>query len=109
MCRRSTKILRAIDLLGRLDFQDMTQTPEDELPVPLDQAMFRMPMRTRSGRALIGFQAVRRALAQTPLGFLPALVLYLPGVSAIGEKVYDRVAANRAREGACAVAPGSRD
>lgn len=101
MCRRSTRFLRAIDWLGRLAFQDMTGVPDAELPVDRDEAMRGIPMLTRTGRALVGYPAMRRALLQTPLGVLPALVMYLPGVSHVGRRVYRRVAENRARALVC--------
>ena len=72
-----------------------------DLPVPMEAALQGMPMRTRDGRVLVGFPAVRRALRRTPLGCLPALVMYVPGVSDLGRAVYGVVARNRARE--CAV------
>lgn len=106
MCRRSTRALRRLDWLGRLAFEDMTRTPPGELPVSPDAAMRGLPMRTRAGAALVGYPAMRRALLQTPLGFLPALLMYLPGISHAGEWVYGRVAAGRARD-ACTIHPGS--
>lgn len=107
MCRRTVRWLRFLDWLGRLDYRDMTTVPEAELPFPMEQAMHGMPMRTRDGRALIGFEAVRRALLQTPLGAIPALLLYLPGVSALGARVYRRVATHRRRDTACSPLPGA--
>lgn len=95
MCRRTTRILRRLDWLGRLEFRDMLKEPN--LPVAMEVAMQGMPMRTRQGRVLVGFPAVRRALLQTPLGAVPALVLYVPGVSNLGQVVYGWVARNRAR------------
>lgn len=108
MCRGTVRWLRRLDWLRRLEFRDMTAVPPSELPYPIEQAMLGMPMRTRDGRALIGFRAVRRALLQTPLAALPALILYLPGVSAIGARVYRRVATHRGRDGACPVPAGER-
>lgn len=102
MCRRSVRILCTLDWLGRLEAQDMTAVPESELPVPMDAAMLGMPMRTRGGRVLVGYPAVRRALAQTPLGALPGLVLYIPGISGLGRMVYDHIARNRRRSVSCA-------
>jgi predicted DCC family thiol-disulfide oxidoreductase YuxK len=89
--------LRRLDWLGRLEFKDMTLVP-GELPVDMDVAMTGMPMRTRDGRVLVGFEAVRRALLQTPLGAPAALLLYVPGVSQLGAGVYRRVATNRRRD-----------
>lgn len=61
-----------------------------------------MPMVTRDGRVLVGFPAVRRAALQTPLGLVPALVLFIPGVSHAGAWAYGVIAARRGRD-ACGV------
>jgi predicted DCC family thiol-disulfide oxidoreductase YuxK len=97
MCRRTTRLLRAVDLFHRLEFVDLTAVPPESLPVAPEAAMAGMPMRTRAGRTLLGFPAVRRALSQTalaPAGWL----LYLPGVSHLGRIVYKRIAASRRRD-----------
>lgn len=107
MCRRSTRILRRLDWLDRLAFEDMTRTPPHELPVPPDAALRGIPMRTRDGRTMIGYPALRRALLQTPPGCVPALLMYLPGVSHLGRAAYARVAASRSRD-ACALHPGEK-
>jgi len=96
LCRRTVVWLRRLDWLGRLEFVDMTTA--SDLPVPMEAAIRGMPMRTEDGRILVGFPAVRRALAQTPLGFLPALLMYLPGVAAVAGRVYARLATGRARD-----------
>lgn len=105
MCRRTTRLLRAVDWFGRLNFVDMTSIPAADLPVDPEAAMKGMPMRTRDGRTLVGFPAVRRALAQTPLAPL-AWLLYLPVISAAGAAAYRHIAAGRRRD--CATAPGLR-
>ncbi len=101
MCRKSSRRLRRLDWLGALYFEDSTALPDDQLPVTREEAMTAMPMRTKDGRILLGFPALRRALLRTPLGFLPALALYLPGVSHLGRRVYRHVAANRERTTTC--------
>lgn len=106
MCRRTTVWLRRLDWLGRLSFCDFTMQPVGSLPVSLETAMGGMPMVTRDGRVLVGFPAVRRAGLQTILGFLPCLVLYVPGASHVGRWIYGVVAANRRRD-VCEV-PGAR-
>ena len=98
LCRRSTRTLRRLDWLHRLEFRDMTRVPASELPVPMETAMRGMPMRTRCGRILVGFAAVRRALAQTPLGAPWAWLLYVPGVDAVGAAAYRRIALRRGRD-----------
>lgn len=59
-------------------------------------------MRTRRGKTLVGFAAIRRALLQTPVGVLPALLMHLPGISHMGQRIYNHIAANRRRSLACA-------
>lgn len=100
MCRRTVRLVHALDWFGRLQIKDMTGVPPGELPVRMEIAMTGMPMRTRDGRVLVGFEAVRRALAQTA-GAPVAWVLYLPGVSWLGQRVYGHIARNRRR--ACAI------
>lgn len=99
MCRRSVTWLRRLDWLGRLRFADMTTAAD--LPVAFDVAMRGMPMQTRSGRVHVGFPAVRRALLQTPLGFLPACLLYIPGISHVGTRYYGYIARRRRRNAVC--------
>ncbi len=106
-CRRSTRVLRRLDWLGRLEFTDLN-TAGDGLPVTLDDAMRGMPMRTRDGRVLLGFPAIRRALLQTPPGAPIAALLYLPGVSHAARPVYRWVAANRPRDACAAGHAGER-
>lgn len=96
LCRRTTSTLRRLDWLSRLEFRDMTTTPD--LPVSFEQAMTGMPMRTRDGQVLVGFPAVRRALVQTPLGCPVAAIMYLPGISALSRRVYGAIARNRGRD-----------
>jgi predicted DCC family thiol-disulfide oxidoreductase YuxK len=106
LCRRSVLWLRRLDWLGRLEFQDMTRIPAAELPVRFEDAMRGLPMRTRDGRTLIGFEAIRRALMQTPLGILFAWAMYLPGIDHAGRRVYRHIADHRRRDSACAVQSG---
>lgn len=101
MCRRSVRIILALDWLNRLDSQDSTAINDDQLPVNRDESLTGIPMLTRQGESLVGFPAIRRALRQTPLGVIPALLLYLPGFSHIGKRIYNRIAARRSRTAVC--------
>lgn len=107
MCRRSVRCIKRLDWFGRLEARDSTLTDPAELPVPMDEAMRGIPMRTRDGRALVGFPAVRRALLQTPLGVIPAALLYVPIVSHVGRRVYGAIAAHRSREIVCVNDPNA--
>ncbi|MFN0132685.1 MAG: thiol-disulfide oxidoreductase DCC family protein [Phycisphaerales bacterium] len=95
LCQGTVRVLRGLDWLGRLEFRDMLA--EADLPVALEEAMRGMPMRTREGRVLVGYPAVRRALAQTPVGLLPGLLMYVPGLAWIGSRVYGEIARRRGR------------
>lgn len=97
-CRGTTRWLRRLDWLDRLEIRDMNAVSAEELPVPIERAAEGMPMRTSDGRVLIGFPAVRRALRVTPIGFLPATLLYLPGVSHVARYMYGYVASHRPRD-----------
>lgn len=103
-CRRSARNLHRLDWLGRLEFVDLASIPPADLPVPIEAAMKGMPLRTRGGRILLGFPAIRHALLQTPVGFLPALLMWIPGLSHIAEWVYEWVATHRKRD-TCAIHP----
>lgn len=105
MCRRSVRFLKRIDWLDRLAYRDMSGLPADELPVTFEQSLTGMPMRTKNGAVIIGFPAVRRALRQTPIGCVPAMALYVPGVSWCGRRAYGKAVEhrNRTSRGACAV------
>lgn len=98
MCRRSSAWLIRLDWLDRLERRDMLGVEAGTLPVTLEDAMNGMPMLTREGPVLLGFPAVRRALRQTPLGFLPGVALHLPLISHLGQRVYQRVAVARRRD-----------
>ncbi|MEM8835058.1 MAG: DUF393 domain-containing protein [Planctomycetota bacterium] len=102
MCRRGTARLKKLDWLDRLELRDGTGAHTDDRPGGEEEFARGIPMRTRDGRALFGFPAMRRALRQTPLGFVPALLMHVPGISHAGAAVYDKIAANRARETVCA-------
>lgn len=98
MCRRTARTLRFLDWFGSLGFADLAEASRTNPMIDPAAAMRGMPMVTREGHILYGFVAVRRAMRQTPVGLLPALLLYLPGVSWVGRIVYQRVADNRRRE-----------
>ena len=55
----------------------------------------------RDGVVEVGYEAVMRIVGWTPLGFAPASVRYVPGVSWIGRRIYNRIAATRPRDGSC--------
>lgn len=93
MCVRSAKWVGRLDWWHRIELRDLSTDPT--LPMSIEDTADGMPMLTRSGRTLIGYPAIRRAIVQTPLGFLPGLLMYVPGISHMGDRVYKRAAAHR--------------
>ncbi|MBA4039053.1 MAG: hypothetical protein C0468_01760 [Planctomyces sp.] len=110
LCTGWARFFGRLDWLGRLEMVDLTRTPDEALPVPREAALRGMPVRTRSGRVLVGFPAVRYALTQTPVGVVPGWALMVPGVAWLGRVAYDWFAARR-RAISCrlGVAPRSDD
>lgn len=100
LCRRSVRLLRKLDWLNRLDFQDLA-TAVEVLRISPEQALRGMPLKTAHGQILIGFKALRRALLQTPLGFVPACLAHIPLVSHLGSALYTFIAARRGRDPLC--------
>ncbi len=95
LCQRSVRWFKRLDWFGRLAYEDMHRVDLGALGLTLEMADAGIPMRTRRGAVLVGYPAVRRALRQTVLGFVPALLMYVPGISHAGRGVYAHIARNR--------------
>lgn len=107
LCRRTVRVLRALDWLGTLRFEDMLTARPGTQPVPIETAMRGMPMRTSGGKVHVGFPAVRRALIRTPLGAVLAWILYVPGLSYLGARGYQWIADHRRRSVSCGLPPAA--
>jgi predicted DCC family thiol-disulfide oxidoreductase YuxK len=111
-CRRGVGILRRLDWLGRLHFQDardVAHLPPCADPLDPHRLLEEMhvvtPDRTR---ALAGYAALRWLAWRVPFGWPVAPFLYLPGVPWLGNRLYRWVARNRFKlvpcdHGACRV------
>lgn len=96
-CIRSLKVVRALDIRGALRFHDANQPETLELfpelrGADLTEAMY---ARVQGEPAHRGFYAFRRVLWSSPLMWPLIPLLYFPGVSFLGERVYAWVARNR--------------
>jgi predicted DCC family thiol-disulfide oxidoreductase YuxK len=102
-CTRSVRLLTRLDWLRRLDRLGYSVAVERYPEVSrglLDEGVrVRFPDHT----VTVGIDAVRSALVRTPLGLLPAALLYIPPVRWVGARVYRLVAARRRRDLACPV------
>lgn len=103
-CTRSVKLFRGLDWLGRYEWLARSDRalPARFPQVSGERTTGEMVSVAPDGRARGGFYAVRDILAGLPLTFLPALFLYVPGVSLAGVPVYRWIARNRHRFGGAA-------
>lgn len=101
LCRKSVRLLRELDWFNVLTFAD-ARTPEQipQLPASLSRQRLleEMHLRTPDGaRVYHGFAAFRWMAWRLPLLWALAPFLYLPGVPALGQRLYLWVARNRFR------------
>ena len=111
-CRRSVAILKRLDWLGRLHYQsarDVEHLPPSHVPLDPKRLLDEMHVLTPDRRhAYAGYAAFRWIAWRLPLGAPVAPFLYVPGVPAVGNRVYRWVAKNRMNlvpctDGACPV------
>ncbi len=100
-CRRWIRIGRRLDWLGRMRWRArMDPGVQQEFPqLSGEETLNRMVTIRPDGKTYGGFYAVRDIALHLPLTSLPALLLYIPGVSLIGVPVYKWIAKNRHRFG----------
>jgi len=102
-CRASMAIITAGDPDRVVEPIDLTAVDVTTIHPGLtrDACLKSMHLVRRDGRVEVGYDAVMTLLAWTPPAAPFALARYLPGVSAIGRRVYDRIAASRPSDEAC--------
>jgi predicted DCC family thiol-disulfide oxidoreductase YuxK len=107
-CIRSLRVVDALDIRNALEFYDANDRAVVLLRFPqlatfdLDAAMYVVDQR---GRVYAGFYAFRRIAWTSPLVWWLLPVLYFPGVSLAGTRLYALIAGNRTRLG-CRVEEG---
>lgn len=100
LCRQSKRIITALDWLKRVEFLDLHNWNTIEARYPAldyEAAMGQMHVVTPDGHLMGGFAGIRRLLRDLPLGFPFWLLLHLPGMNWLGERIYRLVARNRYR------------
>lgn len=107
LCGKTVVLLRRLDLLGRLRLRDIVvdwETIHKDYPaIGQDAAYKDMHVINSRGAISSGFEGYRQVAWALPLGWLFLPVLYFPGVSILGRKVYRRVADRRMSGGQCAI------
>lgn len=99
ICRQSRRMIEALDWRQRVQFVDLHQWEQVELLVPsltTERAMGQMHVLAADG-LYGGFAATRRALKELPLGYGLWLLLHVPGMFWLGERVYRFIARHRYR------------
>lgn len=116
LCQKSVRLLQRLDWFHRLAYQDAraeTNWPVTEPPLQFEQLMSEMHVVTPRGRVHRGFMAFRWIAWRLPLVAFVAPLLYVPGVPALGRRVYRWVARNRfglvpCDQGECRLPPTAR-
>src|SRR5579871_5134323 len=98
-CQKSIAILRRLDWLHRLTYVNFRETGNPLLKSPLltgAPLVEEMHVLTSDGgRVYHGFGAFRWLAWRLPAFWIVAPLLYIPGVPALGQKVYLWIARNR--------------
>ena len=97
-CRRSLALVKKLDWLGRLayvDVRDASQPLLQQPPVAGAPLLEQMHVLTPRGRFYAGYRAIRAIAWRVPLLWPVAPLLYLPGMTWLGQRLYLWVARNR--------------
>jgi predicted DCC family thiol-disulfide oxidoreductase YuxK len=95
-CSRSVRVLRALDLHRRLDYQGSADVAAlARLGVTQESADEEMKLVEPGGRVSGGYDAIVRIVRQLPLGWLVSPILALPPLRALGRPAYRWIAAHR--------------
>jgi predicted DCC family thiol-disulfide oxidoreductase YuxK len=99
LCRRGVRILKRLDWLKRLHYQNCRDTahlPPCAEPLVPEKLIEQMHLVTPDRKhAYVGFKAFRWMAWRLPLTLPIAPLLYIPGVGWLGHKAYLWVAKNR--------------
>jgi len=100
ICQQSKRMVEALDWLNRVEFLNIHdwQTVEARYPgLDFDTAMGQMHVVGEGGKLTGGYWGVCRLLRELPLGIPFWLLLHVPGMNWLGEKIYGFIARNRYR------------
>jgi predicted DCC family thiol-disulfide oxidoreductase YuxK len=98
LCVKSVQLLRRLDWNHTLRFINSRADEREIAKLPVDPAelLSQMHLQTPDGKTIYrGFEAIRWISWRLPLFWLFTPLLYLPGIPALGQKLYLRIAKNR--------------
>jgi len=100
ICQSTCETFRALDWLKRIEFVDLhdaANLSEDYPDLGYERLMSEIHVLDRAGTTFVGFAGTRRMLKELPLGFPFWLLLQLPGMDALGARIYRFIARRRYR------------
>ena len=102
-CRASMAFITAGDPDHVIEPIDLTAVDVSTIHPGLnrEECLKAMHLVHRDGRVEVGYDAVMTLLAWTPLSKPFALVRFVPGISLVGRRVYNRIASTRPRDVLC--------
>ena len=104
LCQATTRVISDLDLSGRVALydaeNDWAHIERRFAGLSKDACLKDMHVVTATGQVCMGFDAYRALGWVLPLAWLALPVLYLPGIPAIGRRIYRSVASRRHR-GSC--------
>ena len=85
-CKRSIRLGKKLDWLHKMDWRPRLEPGlKEKFPqISMEETQNQMISIRPDGKIFGGFYAVRDIALHFPLTFLPAFLLYIPGVSLIG-------------------------
>ena len=98
LCQKSVFTLVTLDHLHRLkpiDFHDAERKKQCAADIALKDLDKAMHIRFSNKKTLKGFSAAHALTWHLPVFWILAPLMYLPGVSSLGNKIYKRIARNR--------------
>ena len=100
-CRRSITWGKRLDWLHRMEWRARLEPGLQEAFPQLsgEETQRRIVSIRQDGKTYGGFFAMRDVMIHLPLTCVPALVLYVPGMSLLGVPVYQWIATHRDRFG----------
>ena len=104
LCRRTVRIIRALDWNDRLQFVDATNAEARAFFAPTlteREVMIEMYVIDEHGRLHGGFEGYLQIARVVPLLWVLGLIGRLPGIRQLGHKIYKFIAANRVIRGRC--------
>ena len=98
ICNSTKNTVNTLDWMNRVEFLDLHDSAQVEERYPhlnFEDLMGQIHVVADGGEIYPGYYGTRRMLKELPLGFPIWLILHIPGMDWVGNKVYRFIARNR--------------